>query len=83
MIFQSLATPTTIQSNELMLVYFFMLHVVVAVIVVPNCSFRVLADDVCFAIESGICMRQCCKTERGFILHIADNFGQVGMNLIR
>ena len=27
--------------------------------------------------ESGMCMRQCCGNERGFVMHIVNNFSQV------
>ena len=33
-------------------------------------------------IESGLCMRQCCGNNRGFIMHIADNMSQVVHNLL-
>ena len=28
-------------------------------------------------IESGMCMRQCCGKDRGFIMHIVNNYTQV------
>jgi len=28
-------------------------------------------------LESGMCMRQCCGNNRGFIMHIANNYSQV------
>jgi len=29
--------------------------------------------------ESDACMRQCCGPQRGFTMHIIDNFGQVNI----
>lgn len=38
-----------------------------------------MGQQVYFAAEeSGTCMRQCCGADRGFVLHITDNAGQVG-----
>ncbi len=37
-----------------------------------------LGQPVYFAAEeSGFCMRQCCKTARSFVMHVADNLGKV------
>ena len=37
-----------------------------------------MGQQVYFAAEeSGTCMRQCCGSERGFVLHITDNAAQV------
>jgi len=30
-----------------------------------------------YVAESGCCMRQCCGNNRGFVLHITNNFNQV------
>jgi len=30
-----------------------------------------------YTAESDACMRQCCGPQRGFTMHITDNFGQV------
>jgi len=30
-----------------------------------------------FCAESGCCMRQCCGPDRGFVMHITNNFDQV------
>lgn len=37
-----------------------------------------MGQQVYFAAEeSGECMRQCCSSDRGFVMHITDNLGQV------
>ena len=38
-----------------------------------------LLECVAFVVllESGICVRQCCGKNRGFIMHIANNFSMV------
>jgi len=34
-------------------------------------------DTHVYTAESDSCMRQCCGPQRGFTMHITDNFGQV------
>lgn len=43
-----------------------------------------LGQPVLFASEeSGLCMRQCCGTNRGFVMHIANNFSMEVIRVIR
>ena len=35
------------------------------------------------AEESDVCARQCCAGQRGFVMHITDNMGQVSLVMLK